>query len=70
MYGFHFLVWFLCVRGVRDTQVNMLLGISISVLINAFTSIKKILKLLKVKTYKLNQECLSSGFTWLNPIVA
>lgn len=20
MYGFHFLVWFLCVRGVRDTQ--------------------------------------------------
>jgi dolichyl-phosphate beta-glucosyltransferase len=20
MYGFHFLVWFLCVRGIRDTQ--------------------------------------------------
>ena len=22
MYGFHFLVWFLCVRGVKDTQVR------------------------------------------------
>lgn len=20
MYGFHFLVWFLCVKGIRDTQ--------------------------------------------------
>jgi len=20
MFGFHFLVWFLCVRGIRDTQ--------------------------------------------------
>lgn len=22
MYGFHFLVWFLCVRGIKDTQVQ------------------------------------------------
>ena len=22
MYGFHFLVWFLCVRGIKDTQVR------------------------------------------------
>lgn len=23
MYGFHFLVWFLCVKGVKDTQVGL-----------------------------------------------
>ena len=28
MYGFHFLVWFLCVRGIRDTQVRVFIILS------------------------------------------
>ena len=33
MYGFHFLVWFLCVRGIKDTQVCFIIELQFNKLL-------------------------------------
>ncbi len=57
MYGFHFLVWFLCVKGIRDTQCGFKL-LTRSAALKTFSNLHVLrwyffFKLFKIKNFKI-----------------